>query len=785
MGLMLLIPVLLTYVVPNITGTVGGAALADEAGWNDVLLADPIRPFVYYANGETRELEYHNATTGAVDCGIGIGGLPLSLDMSVNMESIYVPVDGAGIVVIDIDGRSVSRVLPLEDTPMSVCDGRAERLYVGAGSDGRIRVLDSTTGAVIRTIDADVDIMGSDLTASLLVAASPDGATLLVTMMEMRPTVVGKYDISTDLPEYLGRYTGFGGYAIQQVVDWDDGILYLVNQDGYMIERMAIAGMSWLAPVCPFVGYAQGIAFSPDFNCVYVTTEGWPAKLYFFRNSNLSASSVIDSTSYLGPLIVDNANTSVFVVTYAGYFQLTRLTLSPEIYYVYPDQGDLLYDIEMEFRVRVWPGIPTVEPTGMGVMLDGMPFGVQSYENFDSWIDIWDGGMVYEHLVDGVRTLQFWFAWNGGNISAECTFTWETTWMNPPRLLPVFPAGYGVVETSPTCIEASLSNPEGEEAVILELIMELDGVQLEPYYSDPETVMAPVTENLPDGEHTVIANLLWTDGTRNLCSNATWKFYVQPPPEFVEYRHDSGFSLNIPSDWTVDEDLTVGETLIELKLTGPTIHDVAVTATVDVGLDSSIQEEEWYLRDIAWETLSALEDYGVEIWGDIQYVTIDGHLAAEFRMNWTSPEITQLMVIIVDEDNHQYWLMTFTSSSEDYYLMSPVYDEMIEGFDTGDSWIFSNPALLIGLLAAIAACIVIIAIWLVMRRQRGATQPPMPGPGPTTAPVTTGGPPVVPGAGFCPKCGNRIPFSEAKCPGCGAELPSPPFGGIAGADKNT
>lgn len=783
MGLMLLIPILLTNVVPNLPGAAGTAALADEAGVRDVLLADPSRPFVYYANTETQELEYRNTTTGATECSIDIGGTPLSLDLSVDMESIYVVAQGADIVVVDIDGRSVSRVLTVEGAPVSACDGRADRLYVGMGTDGRIMILDSTTGAIIRSIEADIDIMGLDTTASFLVAASPDGTTLLVTMLEMRPTFIGKYDISTDLPEYQDRYMGFGGYAIHQVVDWDDGIFYLLDADAYMIERMSIAGMSWLASVCPFAGPAMSFAFSPDSNCVYVTIDGWPGKLCLFKNSNLSASSVIDFAGSLGPLVIDNANTSVFVVMTNANSVLTRFSLSPEVYNVYPEDGKILYDVEMDFCARAWPGIPTVEPTGMGVILGGMSFGASSYEYYDSWLDVWVDSMMYQYLADGVHTLEFWFAWDGGNVSAECMFTYETTWMNPPKLLPVFPVEYGVVETSPTYIEASLSNPEGEQAEVLAPIMELDGILLEPQFSDPETVTAPVTGNLSDGEHTVLASLIWSDGTRWLCSNTTWKFYMQPPPEFVEYRHDSGFSLPIPSDWTVEEDVTVGQTLIELRLTGPTIHDVAVTATVDVGVDSSIVEEEWYLRDIAWETLSALDDYGVEIWGDIQYVTIDGHMAAKFRMNWSSPEITQLMVIIVDGDNHRYWLMTFTSSSEDYYLMSPVYDEMIEGFDTGDSWILSNPALLIGLLAAVAACIVIVVVWLVIRKPRAQT-PTMPETGPAAGPAAAVGPPVGPDAGFCPKCGIRVPLSEARCTACGADLPSPPFGGIGSTDKD-
>src|SRR5439155_923047 len=121
-----------------------------------------------------------------------------SLDGSRDRASLFIAVSGEDkIAVVDIAERSVTRNLTLNFTPLSVRDGRSDRLYV-TGSDRVVRVLNGTTGQ---------ELANSSLFSYQTIAeVSPDGFLLLLTTTDVSALVIAAFDIQNDMPAFL-RYS--------------------------------------------------------------------------------------------------------------------------------------------------------------------------------------------------------------------------------------------------------------------------------------------------------------------------------------------------------------------------------------------------------------------------------------------------------------------------------------------------------------------------------------------------------------------------------------------------
>src|SRR5207247_10875674 len=100
--------------------------------------------------------------------------------------SLFIAVSGEDkIAVVDIAERSVTRNLTLNFTPLSVRDGRSDRLYV-TGSDRVVRVLNGTSGQELAN--------SSLFSYQTIDEVMPDGCLLLLTTPYVSELVMAAFD---------------------------------------------------------------------------------------------------------------------------------------------------------------------------------------------------------------------------------------------------------------------------------------------------------------------------------------------------------------------------------------------------------------------------------------------------------------------------------------------------------------------------------------------------------------------------------------------------------------
>src|SRR2546425_10518626 len=145
---------------------------------------------VYLADSNGDEVAFLNTTTVGLIANVTVGLGPRSVDLSRDGNSLLVAVSGENkIAIADLAQRAVSRNLILNFTPMSVRDGRPDRLYASA-SDKTVRVLNATSGLELARLT-------NPFYQSIL-EVSPDGSILLFTAVG--PNAVGFFKLCTPCP---------------------------------------------------------------------------------------------------------------------------------------------------------------------------------------------------------------------------------------------------------------------------------------------------------------------------------------------------------------------------------------------------------------------------------------------------------------------------------------------------------------------------------------------------------------------------------------------------------
>src|SRR5207247_1395632 len=232
-------------------------------------------PLFYLADPAGSTVQFLDAATENVNTTISVGLGPNSIDLSRDRASLFIAVSGEDkIAVVDIAERSVTRNLTLKFTPLSVRDGRSDRLYV-TGSDRVVRVLNGTTGQ---------ELANSSLFSYQTIAeVSPDGSLLLLTTTDVSALVIAAFDIQNDTPAFL-RYShpDLGGTFRQEAVDWTGGRIYLASGSPYGLEIVSIATLERLG-MLRMESYPTGVALAADGSTVYgLSSNGNGAAVWAF-----------------------------------------------------------------------------------------------------------------------------------------------------------------------------------------------------------------------------------------------------------------------------------------------------------------------------------------------------------------------------------------------------------------------------------------------------------------------------------------------------------------------
>lgn len=650
---------------------------------NQEMLADPVRPMVYVCDKDGGNVSFYNASTGALICSIWVGEHPMALDLSADGGTLFVTVPQLNeVAVIDVEERELARSISLDFSPLIVKDGRTDRLYISGYDDGKVRVLELSTGTTLHTVDVYYDATSlNEYPFTVSIEVSPDGNTLLATALGVNPSWLLKYDISLDEPELLDKdYSLLAGMA-EQAFNWTAGVVYTAALDCSVVERTSIDTLDKLPNMAPLNRGIAAISLSPDGNILYVLTFGpLPAIWALDAHGNTSMWSVelpyqVWSTCSLHLLVGPEDNKSFFVGLPA-----IRLPFEPQLAPELPVPDEVCFVIE-EFAAGIWHGFPYRELVSAGFLVNDtlIPIDLGLYE-FDPTRMVGPGEPFLE---EGTHEIAAFFEWSDGNATVEWEFTMETTWMFPPCLEAQFPSENGLVIEPLEYIEAAITDPGAPDIEILSLTASVDGEDLDAYFSDEFVIRANVTTALTGFSHTASVAMVWTDGYDEYSSSASWLFSSIDSLHLITQEHDSGFSIPVPGSWLVQRDQTVDGDLMEFWISGPVLDYITTIVLVDTGIDPSVEETRGYFDDMFEDMVTEILDEGIEVEmvGDTDYTTISGHEAALVTIEWPDYGLTQRVGVIVSEAHERFWMVICTAATSYFDILLPTFDEMILGLE--------------------------------------------------------------------------------------------------------
>ena len=226
------------------------------------------------------------------------------------------------------------------------------------------------------------------------------------------------------------------------------------------------------------------------------------------------------------------------------------------------------------------------------------------------------------------------------------------------------------------------------------------------------------------------------------------------------YERDGKFSMLVPSDWTLEEDVTIEDAEFYLSLKGPVHGDFQTNILVNSQRTDGVEETAEYLESQMDDAIDELSDIGIDVSlaGSSSYWEGDNHSAMRFVIEWDSMPIIQDITVYADEESRMIWALTCSVNSSYYGRYEAVFGEMATSFEvveTGDGIATMVMIAAGGALAAIIVAVVLI-YWFVRTRRSGAAPVP-----PQAITLSNQMP------GFCQSCGARLPEYGTFCPSCG------------------
>src|SRR3989475_647479 len=336
----------------------GGSINGDQE-----ILADPVRPMIYWAHPDGSTLSFLDAFTGNELSSVVVGQGPMSVDLSSDGTRLYVAVSGENqTTVVDVVQRTVLRVIPLGFSPLSVRAGRPDRLFVSGAQDSVIRIINETTGNVVDQVNV----------FRALLEVSQDKTVLLRHSLCSSALTLDPFAVSADrLVFRASNGSGVGENPFQTAVDWDAGLAYLVSGTPYGIVVLAVSNLTqvgWL----PMGAYPQGVTLMRNRHVVIgIHRNFYDAALWVF-NTTTDA---------------ERTTVPIPVAPGSGYVSEQSLLVASDV------AGTVLLWTEGDFRLLT--ADPSVSPAGPAANSDiaGLPgFYVSNSTGLGTITFTWDFG---------------------------------------------------------------------------------------------------------------------------------------------------------------------------------------------------------------------------------------------------------------------------------------------------------------------------------------------------------------------------------------------------------
>ncbi len=681
-------------------------ALGAYPNGNQQVIADPLRPIIYLAHPDGNNVQFIDATTATVTADIVVGNGPVSLDLSLDDASLLVAVSqDAKIVYVGIAQATVSRSLALNFTPVSVRDGRTDRLYVSS-SDGTIRVLNATTGMEIAR--------STNFIFTTILEVSGDGSTLLATTVGTSPVMIAKFDIRGDTPVYVDTDNhDLGSNFQQEAVDWVGDTMYLASGAPYGLEMVSLSTLDRLG-LLPMDSYPQAVVLAADRSTVYGL------------NSNSDGA-----------------------------------TLAPWI----PTANERGCSSPSRIEAQLIRGLPDTEVDQASLYLDGTALPaevtvlVTPYETYHLI-----GADTPALLAGGSHTVNAAVLWNGKAIRVNWTFSIDYAAGSPtcPYVQPGSPGQGAIVDLSPTYIDAAVWH--GDPVVLIESVsMTLQGQPRAASLISDDRFRMNLDSALPDGVYEVTAQISWRGGS----AATAWNFtvdtdYSVPRIPLVMHADPAGFALPVPAGWTLREDVRVGNETVNLLVFGPSINGFQESLAVKTEPDPSVQETHEYLLHLMQGTIEQVQTSYPEaiLSGSPEYRTVAGHSAVRFVVAYGTTSLSQNIAVVVSETDGRFWILIMTSWGSDTPILNTTFRQILDGFQmtlggpTGPFSVGAAAAILLVVLGAIGVSVAVVVFVLLYRRLPSREAARLIASAAESCPRC--GSPVGSTDRFCPRCGNSL-----------------------------
>jgi len=232
---------------------------------------------------------------------------------------------------------------------------------------------------------------------------------------------------------------------------------------------------------------------------------------------------------------------------------------------------------------------------------------------------------------------------------------------------------------------------------------------------------------LPDGWHYVV---VYANDTYGNMGMSTVYFKTDTTDQWIWYTNENKrFQILVPLGWTYESDVKFDTDIADVVLYGPTEDGFTVNINVVSGSDPEVKETEGYLVNAANEVIRGIsESFFLQVVQSPTCTTINEHAAVTYIVQYQFEGFTIKMkqAIFVSDERNYFWIITATSSANNYEEYEPTFDAVIHGFKVLP-WMltfFEEFGVWIGLVVVVA---VLAPVPLALKRRR-VPSPAIPAP---------------------------------------------------------
>jgi len=658
------------------------------------VVPDPTRPFFYRVRPQGNSLEYLDGSTGLSVDYVVVGPSPSSIDFSDDENFLLIAVSGANqIAIVDIDARSVVRTLDLTFSPLSVRDGRPDRLYASGAGDGIVRVVNESTGAVVTSWNP----LGN---VEALLDVSPDGSELLV-HLRSNPVKLYRYSIAADDPVLLATDNhDLQGSPEDVIVRWPSRSIYLSSTYPNGIKEIDLDTLRGIRDFWTYA-YPEGIALLANQGLVFgINSNPYDSSLWAFDLATGTLLRRVPIDPELQFVAASEPAETVIVWTSS---RVLAFPLAPSVAPVDPWPGAYVAYYPGIVEAYVWTGIPETTIDHATITVNGRELPTY-FETSDRLL-----GSAWPLVEVGTWNVIAEISWAGGTSSVAWMFT-----VDPPPPHAVFQVRPSNPIYSGQTVRFDGSNSLGAAGTI---------VAYEWDFGDNSTAVGMHVEHVygQPGEYVAQLRIRTDIGQADLTS---WTLIVWPAPEvdFVPYEHASGFRVPVSSSWSLTEDQRAGGAVLELAVRAPGDDGTGASVIVDTRADRAAEETDSYIEGLSETVLMERRNQwpALEVIGPYAARTIAGRPGGVLTIFDPSTSLTQRIAIVVSEPHDRFWLLVFTSRADYFEVHEPTFETMLDGFEiTLPPRSPPSDAVTYGLAAVSLASATGVAVALVFVLRRG------------------------------------------------------------------